>query len=70
MVRDGMSTVVLTIGPGHTLREAARQMAERGVGAAVVVDPDGPGVGIVTERDIMESVGRGRTSTASASATT
>ena len=31
-VREGMSTVVLTVGPGHTLRQAAAQMAERGVG--------------------------------------
>ena len=44
-VRDGMSTVVLTVGPGHTLREAARLMAERKVGAAVVIDPDGAGPG-------------------------
>ncbi|MEA2394376.1 MAG: hypothetical protein QOJ82_2267, partial [Solirubrobacteraceae bacterium] len=44
-VRDGMSTVVATVGPSHTLREAARLMAERRVGAAVVSDPDGPGFG-------------------------
>ena len=53
-VRDGMSSVVLTVGPGHTLREAARLMAERNVGAAVVMDPDGPGPGIITERDILD----------------
>ena len=35
-VRDGMSSVVLTVGPSHTLREAARLMAERNVGAAIV----------------------------------
>ena len=35
-VRDGMSRVVLTVGPGHTLRQAAAQMARRNVGAAVV----------------------------------
>lgn len=58
-VRDGMSTVVLTVGPGHTIREAARLMAERKVGAAVVVDPDAPGVGILTERDVLTCVGRG-----------
>ena len=58
-VRDGMSKVVLTVGPGHTLREAARQMADRRVGAAVVMDPDGEGPGIVTERDVLVSVGRG-----------
>ena len=58
-VRDGMSKVVLTVGPGHTLREAARQMAERHVGAAVVMDPEGEGPGIVTERDVLTSVARG-----------
>ena len=58
-VSEGMSSVVLTIGPGHTLREAARQMAQRGVGAAVVVDPDQPGPGIITERDLLDSVGAG-----------
>ena len=55
-VEDGMSEVVLTIGPTHTLREAARMMAARRVGAAVVVDPDYAGVGILTERDILMSV--------------
>lgn len=58
-VREGMSTVVLTIGPHHTLREAARLMGERGVGAAVVLDPDAPGPGILTERDVLQSIGRG-----------
>ena len=27
-VRDGMSQVVLTVGPGHTLREAAAESRE------------------------------------------
>jgi CBS domain-containing protein len=59
-VRDGMSEVVLTIGPGHTLRAAAKLMAERKVGAAVVIDPEGAGPGILTERDLLESVARGQ----------
>ena len=59
-VRDGMSKVVLSVGPGHTLRDAARLMAERNVGAAVVMDPDGEGPGIVTERDLLLSVGAGQ----------
>ena len=59
-VRDGMSKVVLTINPGHSLMDAAKLMTERAVGAAVVVDPDQPGPGIVTERDLLESVGRGQ----------
>ena len=58
-VRDGMSSMILTVGPGHTLRQAASQMAGRGVGAAVVHDPEGMGPGIVTERDLLLSLGRG-----------
>jgi CBS domain-containing protein len=54
-----MSESVLTIGPGHTIREASRAMAARKVGAAVVVDPDGEGAGIVTERDILRSIADG-----------
>src|SRR3954447_20032046 len=59
-VRDGMSDVVVTVGPSHSLRSAARQMARRQVGAAVVIDPEQPGPGILTERDILESVGAGQ----------
>jgi CBS domain-containing protein len=58
-VRDAMSTAVLTVGPEHSLREAARRMADRGVGAAVVHDPDGQGTGILTERDVLRAVGAG-----------
>ena len=58
-VEDGMSAQVLTIGPAHTLREAARMMAARHVGAAVVVNRDSDGVGILTERDILMSVASG-----------
>ena len=54
-----MSQTVLTVGPGHTLRDCATQMAQRNVGAAVVHDPDAPGPGIITERDILKSVGAG-----------
>jgi CBS domain-containing protein len=61
-VKDGMSSVVLTVGPGHTVREAARLMAERNVGAAVVMDPDSPGPGIITERDVLRSVAAGQNS--------
>lgn len=58
-VREGMSSVVLAIGPSHTLRDAARQMTEKGVGAAVVIDEEAAGPGIISERDILNSVGRG-----------
>jgi CBS domain-containing protein len=58
-VREGMSEVVLTIGPGHTLREAAEAMCKRNVGAAIVIDPDAPGPGLITERDVLLAVARG-----------
>jgi signal-transduction protein with cAMP-binding, CBS, and nucleotidyltransferase domain len=58
-VKDGMSEVSLTVGPSHTLREAARMMVEKGTGAALVSDADSPTPGIVTERDLLISVGRG-----------
>jgi CBS domain-containing protein len=60
LVRDGMSRVVLTVGPDHTLRAAAALMAARQVGAAVVIDPDSPGPGILTERDLLLSIGAGQ----------
>jgi CBS domain-containing protein len=56
-VGEGMSPTVLTVGPDHTLRATARLMARRQVGAAVVLDPDGQGPGIITERDILASLG-------------
>jgi CBS domain-containing protein len=60
MVREAMSKVVLTIGPGHTLHQAAALMAKRNVGAAVVMDPDGAGPAIITERDILHAVAAGQ----------
>ena len=59
-VREGMSDLVLTVGLGHTLREAARMMSERGVGAAVVLDEESPGPRIISERDVLRSVGAGQ----------
>ncbi len=59
-VRDGMSEVVLTVGPSHRLREAARMMVEKGTGAAIVNDDEQPVPCIVTERDLLESIGRGQ----------
>jgi CBS domain-containing protein len=59
-VREGMTSVVLTVGPGHTLREAAKLMSDKEVGAAVVIDEASPGPGIISERDILHAVGRGQ----------
>jgi CBS domain-containing protein len=59
-VREGMSKVVLTLGSGHTLRDAATRMTEKGIGAAVVIDEEYPGPRIISERDILNSLGRGQ----------
>ncbi len=58
-VREAMTENVLTITPGRTLREAARFMKEHNVGALVVMDPEAQGPGIVTERDLVRSLGSG-----------
>ena len=55
-VGESMSPTVLTVGPDHTLRAVARLMTRRQVGAAVVLDPEGQGPGIITERDILASL--------------
>ncbi|MCW2606316.1 MAG: histidine kinase [Frankiales bacterium] len=60
LVRDAMTSAVLTVGPAHTLRQAARQMAERRVGAALVLDADADGPGILTERDVLLAVAAGQ----------
>ena len=56
-VQDVMTRNVLTITPGRSLREAARFMTEHNVGAVVILDPEQPGPGIVTERDLVRSLG-------------
>jgi signal-transduction protein with cAMP-binding, CBS, and nucleotidyltransferase domain len=58
-VRDAMTDEVLTFTPERSLREAARFMADHNVGAVVVMDPEQPGPGIITERDLVRSLGKG-----------
>src|SRR5438270_14068238 len=60
LVSDAMSREVLTIGPTHTLREAATRMSSRKVGAAVVLDGDQDQPGILTERDILDAIAQGQ----------
>ena len=58
-VREAMNPVTVTVGSGHTMREAARRMSDAGTGAAVVIDHDLPAPGIVTERDLLRCAGHG-----------
>ncbi|HET8954328.1 MAG TPA: CBS domain-containing protein [Solirubrobacterales bacterium] len=59
-VKDGMSEITLTVGPSHTLREAAEKMVEKGTGAALVIDAELPTPSVVTERDLLISIARGQ----------
>lgn len=59
MVSEAMSEMVVSVGPGHTLRQAAQKMAERGVGSAVILDPEAMGPGMIAERDIVNAVSKG-----------
>ena len=60
LVRDGMNPIVVTVGPDHRLRDAAKRMIEHSVGAAVVMDTEGSGPGIITERDLLRANGLGQ----------
>jgi CBS domain-containing protein len=59
LVSDGMTPTVLSVGPEHTVRDVARLMSKRRVGAAVVMDPDGQAPSIITERDVLSCIGAG-----------
>ena len=58
-VREGMSSVILAVGPDHTLRDAATKMTEKGTGAALVFDEQSPAPRIITERDVLNAIGKG-----------
>ena len=49
---------VLTLDEAATLASAAEQMWARGVGSAVIPEPDGP-PGIITERDLLRAIAEG-----------
>lgn len=49
---------VVTLRADHTLREAARLLDERRIGAVVALDADGEIIGVLSERDIVRQVAR------------
>jgi CBS domain-containing protein len=57
-VRDVASSAVVVVGPEHTVRDAARMMAQHHVGSAVVTDAEQL-AGILTERDVLKQVAHG-----------
>lgn len=59
LVGEVMSAPVLEVAADSTLREAAKQMARRRLGAAVVPTGQGSELAIITERDLLVSLGVG-----------
>jgi CBS domain-containing protein len=57
-VRELTSSASVTVGPGHSLREAATIMSKHNVGSAVVQDNEEL-AGILTERDVLHAVAGG-----------
>lgn len=53
-----ISRTVVSVGPGHSLAEAARRMSRSKTGSAVVSVEDGR-PGIITERDLLRAVADG-----------
>jgi CBS domain-containing protein len=64
LVADHMTRSLLSIAADATLGEAASRMAERGVGAVVVLEGDTVAA-ILTERDVMKAVAAGQDGSAS-----
>jgi CBS domain-containing protein len=57
-VRDLASSATVTVGPGHSLRDASEIMIKHHVGSAVVQDGEEL-AGILTERDVLRAVATG-----------
>jgi CBS domain-containing protein len=60
VVSNHMSTDLLSVAPDARLAEAARSMAQRGVGAVLVLEGERL-AGILTERDLLKAVAAGFT---------
>ncbi len=58
VVANEMSTDVLTCEPDDGLRDAAKRMADRGVGSVLILEGDRL-AGILTERDLLKAVAAG-----------
>jgi CBS domain-containing protein len=57
--RDYMSPLTATVGPTHTLADAARAMIQHRAGSVIVLDPSLPGPGLLSERDLAVAIAAG-----------
>ena len=56
-IRDLVVRDLVTVGPAHTLAQAAKLMSAKRVGSAIVVTEESPG--ILSERDVLRAVAEG-----------
>jgi len=56
-IRDLVVRDLVTVGPAHTLAQAAKLMSAKRVGSAVVLTDESPG--ILSERDLLRAVADG-----------
>ncbi len=58
-VKEYMKTRVITVGRNTMLKEVTRIMTDNNVGSVIVVD-NGKPIGIITERDVVRAIGKGK----------
>ncbi|BFH72746.1 CBS domain-containing protein [Sulfurisphaera javensis] len=58
-VKEYMKSQVISISKDTSLSEIAKIMTEKNIGSVIVVDGNKP-VGIITERDIVKAIGKGK----------
>ena len=56
-IRDLVVRDLVTVGPAHTLAQAAKLMSAKRVGSAIVLTEESPG--ILSERDVLRAVAEG-----------
>ena len=56
-IRDLVVRDLVTVGPAHTLAQAAKLMNSKRVGSAIVLTDEAPG--ILSERDVLRAVAEG-----------
>ncbi len=49
---------IVTAQPHRTMAEAAKLMADKAIGALIVVEPNGAPLGVISERDIVHAIAR------------
>jgi CBS domain-containing protein len=59
-VADVMSRNILTVSPDATLGQVARALRARNVGSALVTDAAGRPLGLISERELVDSVAGSR----------